>query len=52
MNRENQIYMVLIKKLFFLWKTAMIIEFCEQKYVEKVCLKLNLAQTTKQESPL
>ena len=29
----------------------MISEFCEQKYVEKVHLKLKLAQSTKQESP-
>ena len=29
----------------------MIFEFYEQKYVEKVYLKLNLAQFTKQESP-
>ena len=42
--------MVLIKKLF-LWITVMIFEFYEQKYVEKVYLKLNLAQSAKQESP-
>ena len=29
----------------------MIFEFHEQKYVEKVYLKLNLEQLTKQESP-
>ena len=29
-----------------------IVEFYELKYVEKVYLKLNLAQSTKQESPL
>ena len=29
----------------------MIFEFYEQKHVEKVYLKLNLAQSTKQESP-
>ena len=29
----------------------MIFEFYEQKYVEKVHLKLNLAQSSKQESP-
>ena len=29
----------------------MIYEFYEQKYVEKVYLKYNLAQPTKQESP-
>ena len=30
----------------------MIFEFYEQKWAEKVYLKLNLAQSTKQESPL
>ena len=29
----------------------MIFEFYEQKYLEKIYLKLNLAQSTKQESP-
>ena len=29
----------------------MIFEFYEQKYLEKVYLKLNLAQSTKQERP-
>ena len=30
-------------------KTAMIFEFYDQKYLEKVHLKLNLAQSTKRE---
>ena len=42
--------MVLTKKLF-LWKTVMIFEFYEQKYFGNVNSKLNLAQSTKQESP-
>ena len=40
--------MVLIKKLFIYLKTVMIFEFYEQKYVENVYSKLNLAQSTKQ----
>ena len=39
-----------LKIYIFLWETVMIFEFYEQKYVEKVYLKLNLAQSTKQES--
>ena len=42
--------MVLIEKLFIPLKTVMIFEFYEQKFVEKVYLKLNLAQSRKQES--
>ena len=37
------------KNYLFLWKTVMIFEFYEQKYLEKVDLKLNLTQSTKQE---
>ena len=48
---ENQPYMVLIKNYLFPWKTVKIFRFYEQKYVEKVYLKVNLAQSTKQESP-
>ena len=44
--------MALLKKtIYFSEKTVMIFEFYEQKYVEKVYLKLNLTQATKQESP-
>ena len=40
-----------LKNYLFILKTDVIFEFCEQKYLEKVYLKLNLAQSTKQESP-
>ena len=40
------------KNIYFSEKTVMIFEFDEQKYLEKVCLKLNLAQSTKQERSL
>ena len=40
------------KKYLFLWKTVVIFEFYEQKYLEKVYLKLNSAQSTKQERSL
>ena len=39
------------KKYLFLCKTVMIFAFYEQKNGEKVYLKLNLVQSTKQESP-
>ena len=41
--------MVIIKKLFIYLKNSYDYEFYEQKWVEKVYLKLNLAQSTKQE---
>ena len=43
--------MVIIKKLFISLKkkTVVIFEFYIQKYIEKLYLKLNLVQSTKQE---
>ena len=38
------------KKKLFLRKTVVIFEFYEQKYIEKIFLKLNLAQSIKKES--
>ena len=38
-------------KTIYLSEILMIFEFYEQKYFEKVYSKLNLAQSTKQESP-
>ena len=40
------------KNNLFIWKTVMIFEFYEQKCIEKVYLKWNFLQSTKQEKSL